>query len=157
SRSCSVEARASANARANSGSALFQMQTTGAFAAFSGAIVANEGNADDEFACAVVRCGGCAAMTSVSDIPTAHTPPGGYGAAMPAPVVAGCTDALAPEAPDLRGMWKVVDAYNDDGALPAEHPIRQHVERIEQAGNRAVVTADGIIHDMVADGTYENG
>jgi len=96
-------------------------------------------------------------MTSVSDIPTAHTPPGGYGAEMPAPVLAGCTDALAPEAPDLRGMWKVVDAYNDDGALPAEHPIRQHVERIEQAGNRAVVTADGIIHDMVADGTYENG
>ena len=26
-----------------------------------------------------------------------------------------------------------------------------------EAGNRAVVTADGIIHDMVADGTYEHG
>jgi len=96
-------------------------------------------------------------MTSVSDIPTAHTPPGGYGSEMPAPVLGGCTDDLAPGAPDLRGVWKVVDAYNDDGPLPAEHPIRQHVERIEQAGNRAVVTADGIIHDMVADGTYEHG
>jgi hypothetical protein len=96
-------------------------------------------------------------MTSVSDIPTAHTPPGGYGAEMPPPVLARCTDELVPGAPDLRGMWKVVDAYNDDGPLPAEHPIRQHVERIEQAGDRAVVTADGIIHDMVADGTYEHG
>jgi hypothetical protein len=96
-------------------------------------------------------------MTSASDIPTAHTPPGGYGSEMPAPVLGGCTDDLAPGAPDLRGVWKVVDAYNDDGLLPAEHPIRQHVERIEQAGNRAVVTADGIIHDMVADGTYEHG
>ena len=96
-------------------------------------------------------------MTSVSDIPTAHTPPGGYGSEMPAPVLGGCTDDLAPGAPDLRGVWKVVDAYNDEGPLPAEHPIRQHVERIEQAGNRAVVTADGIIHDMVADATYEHG
>jgi hypothetical protein len=96
-------------------------------------------------------------MTGVSDIPTAHTPPGGYGAEMPAPVLAGCTDALAAGAPDLRGTWKVVDAFTDDGPLPADHPIREHVERIEQAGNRAVVTAGGIIHDMVADGSYENG
>ena len=33
-----------------------------------------------------------------------------------------------------------------------------HVERIEQAGARAVVTADGIIHDfLVVDGTFDNG
>jgi hypothetical protein len=96
-------------------------------------------------------------MTSVPDIPTAHTPPGGYGSEMPAPVLAGCTDALAAGAPDLRGMWKVVDAFSEDGPLPSGHPIWEHVERIEQAGNRAVVTADGIIHDMVADGSYENG
>ena len=96
-------------------------------------------------------------MTSGSDIPTAHTPPGGYGAEMPGPVLAGCTDALTEGAPDLRGTWKVVDAFTDDGLLPAEHPIWHHVERIEQAGSRAVVTADGIIHDMVADGSYENG
>ena len=30
-------------------------------------------------------------MTSVSDIPTAHTPPGGYGTEMPAPVLDGLT------------------------------------------------------------------
>ena len=96
-------------------------------------------------------------MTSVSDIPTAHTPPGGYGAEMPAPVLAGCSDGPAAGAPDLRGLWKVVDAFSDAGPLPAEHPIWQHVERVEQAGNRAVVTCDGIIHDMVADGTYPDG
>jgi hypothetical protein len=33
----------------------------------------------------------------------------------------------------------------------------QHVERVEQAGARVVVTSDGIIHDMVADGTIEHG
>jgi hypothetical protein len=96
-------------------------------------------------------------MPSASEIPTAHTPPGGWQDEMPAPVLAGCTDALAEGAPDLRGTWKVVDAFTGDGPLPAEHPIWHHVERIEQAGNRAVVTADGIIHDMVADGSYENG
>jgi hypothetical protein len=96
-------------------------------------------------------------VTGVSDIPTAHTPPGGYGAEMPPPVLAGCDDALAPDAPDLRGVWKVVDARTDDGPLAAEHPMWAHVERIEQAGRRVVVTTSGIIHDMVADGSYENG
>jgi hypothetical protein len=33
----------------------------------------------------------------------------------------------------------------------------RHVERIEQAGRRVVVTANGIVHDMIADGTYEHG
>lgn len=97
------------------------------------------------------------AVTSVSDIPTAHTPPGGYGTEMPAPVLDGCTDALPDDAPDLRGLWKVVDARTDDGPLAADHPIWNHVERVEQAGDRVVVTSSGIIHDMRADGTYENG
>lgn len=97
-------------------------------------------------------------MTSVRDIPTAHTPPGGYGAEMPPPVLAGCDDPLVADAPDLRGTWRVVDARSDDGtALPDDHPIWQHVERIEQAGDRVVVTAGGVVHDMVADGTYEHG
>jgi hypothetical protein len=97
-------------------------------------------------------------MTSVHDIPVAHTPPGGYGAEMPPPVLAGCDDSLVPGAPDLRGTWRVVDACADDGTpLPDDHPIRAHVERIEQAGARVVVTAGGVIHDMVADGTYEHG
>jgi hypothetical protein len=96
-------------------------------------------------------------MTTVHEIPTAHTPPGGYGDAMPPPILAGCVDALASGAPDLRGTWRVVDATNDDGPLDASHPIWQHVERIEQAGARVVVTAGGVVHDMVADGRYEHG
>ena len=32
-----------------------------------------------------------------------------------------------------------------------------HVERIEQSGNRVVITAGGVIHDMFVDGTVENG
>jgi hypothetical protein len=96
-------------------------------------------------------------VTSVSDIPVAHTPPGGYGDEMPPPVLARCTDPLADGAPDLRGTWKVVDARSEDGSLAADHPIWQHVERVEQAGDRVVVTASGVVHDMRADGTYENG
>lgn len=96
-------------------------------------------------------------MTSVRDIPKAHTPPGGYGTEMPGPILAGCTDPLAPGAPDLRGTWNVVDGEAAGSPLPPDHPIRSHVERIEQAGDRVVVTSSGIIHDMVADGTYESG
>ena len=33
----------------------------------------------------------------------------------------------------------------------------RHVERIEQCGNRLVVTGGGVVHDMVVDGTYEPG
>lgn len=97
-------------------------------------------------------------MRSVDDIPTAHTPVGGYGDAMPPPVLADCDDAPAVGAPDLRGTWKAVEATAADGsALPADHPVHHHVERIEQAGRRLVVTAGGVVHDMVVDGTYENG
>lgn len=96
-------------------------------------------------------------MIQVRDIPKAHTPPGGYGTEMPAPVLAGCTDPLTADAPDLRGTWKVVDGESNGLPLPADHPIRAHVERIEQAADRVVVTSSGIIHDMVADGTYESG
>jgi hypothetical protein len=96
-------------------------------------------------------------MVNFSDIPVAHTPPGGYGDTMPPPVLGGCNDPLPAGAPDLRGMWRVVDARTDDAPLAPDHPIWQHVERIEQAGDRVVVTASGIIHDMRVDGTYENG
>ena len=97
-------------------------------------------------------------MTSVHDIPTAHTPAGGYGDAMPAPFLAGCDDALAPDVPDLRGTWRAVATTTAGGdPLPADHPIQAHVERIEQAGARVIVTSGGVVHDMVADGTYEHG
>jgi hypothetical protein len=76
---------------------------------------------------------------------------------MPPPVLAGCADPLVAGAPDLRGTWKVVQVDANGEPLPAEHPIWQHVERIEQAGDRVVVTTSGIIHDMVVDGTFDNG
>jgi hypothetical protein len=77
---------------------------------------------------------------------------------MPAPILAGCTEPIAHGLPDLRGLWRAVAVTDEAGnALPADHPIRDYVERIEQAGNRVIVTSAGIIHDMYADGTYENG
>lgn len=96
--------------------------------------------------------------TNVRDVPVAHTPPGGYGDEMPAPVLRGCDDPLADGAPDLRGTWTVADVRGDDGVrLPDGHPVWAHVERIEQAGDRVVITAGGVVHDMVADGTHEHG
>lgn len=34
-------------------------------------------------------------MTAAIDIPTVHTPPGGYGETMPPPILAGCNEPLA--------------------------------------------------------------
>ncbi len=96
-------------------------------------------------------------MTRVEDIPVAHTPPGGYGAEMPPPVLEGCADPLVEGAPDLRGTWRVVDARAYGITLPEDHRVWAHVERNEQVGNRVVVTGGGVVHDMVADGTYEHG
>jgi hypothetical protein len=97
-------------------------------------------------------------MTVATDIPKAFTPPGGWHGEMPPPVLAGCTEPLVTGAPDLRGLWRAVDVVDGAGApVAADHPIRSHIERIEQAGNRVVVTSAGIIHDMYVDGTHENG
>jgi hypothetical protein len=91
-----------------------------------------------------------------SDIPVAHTPPGGYGARMPAPVLAGCTEPLVAGAPDLRGLWRAI-AVEVGGEPVLDHPTLAHLERIEQAGDRLVVTAAGVVHDMRCDGTEEHG
>ena len=64
--------------------------------------------------------------------------------------------ATVPGAPDLRGLWKAIQVEGAEGPLP-EHPLNNHVERVEQCGNRVVVTSEGVIHDMRADGTLENG
>jgi hypothetical protein len=85
------------------------------------------------------------ARVTAADIPVAKTPPGGY-VEWPAPVLAGCDESLVDGAPDLRGVWQ---AYKD--------PLKGHVERVEQHGNRVVVTAGSVIHDMFADGTLEGG
>ena len=78
------------------------------------------------------------------DIPVANTPGCGYESFPPA-VLDTCTEALIPEAPDLRGFWQGELAENS------------HFERVEQCGNRVVITGGGVIHDMRADGTLENG
>lgn len=96
-------------------------------------------------------------MTHVHDIPTAYTPPGGYGVEMPPPILADCDDPLVDGAPDLRGVWKVVSGESNGEPLAPDNPIWGHVERIEQAADRVVVTSSGVVHDMVADGTLESG
>ena len=93
---------------------------------------------------------------TVDEIPVAYTPTGGWTGAMPDPVLAGCTDPLVPGAPDLRGRWRVV-AVAVDGVDDPAHRVLGHEQRIEQAGDRLVVTASGIIHDMRCDGTEEHG
>jgi hypothetical protein len=90
------------------------------------------------------------------EIPVAHTPQGGYGDTMPAPILTGCTEPLVEDAPDMRGCWRVV-SVEWNGDPPDPDPIAHHVERIEQCGDRVCITAEGIIHDMRADGTVENG
>lgn len=93
---------------------------------------------------------------TVDEIPVAYTPTGGWTGAMPAPVLDGCTDPIVAGAPDLRGLWRVVTVAVD-GADDPEHRVLGHVQRIEQAGDRLIVTASGIIHDMRCDGTEERG
>lgn len=97
-----------------------------------------------------------AAQVTADDIPIAHTPTGGWTGAMPAPVLATCTEPVVDDAPDLAGLWEVVEV-EVDGTLDADHPAIGAVQRIEQCGDRLVVTASGIIHDMRVDGTEENG
>ena len=96
-------------------------------------------------------------MPSVLEIPKAFTPTGGYGAEMPAPVLANCSDQLALNFPDFRGLWLAIDVRVNGEVAPAQLKVWQHVERIEQAGNRVVITAGGVLHDMYVDGTFENG
>jgi hypothetical protein len=95
-------------------------------------------------------------MSVIDDIPVAHTPPGGYGDTMPPPILGDRNESLAPDAPDLRGTWSVT-AVTVNGEPAPDHRIHTHVERIEQAGDRVVVTAGGVIHDMRADGTLAHG
>lgn len=80
-----------------------------------------------------------------TDIPVAFTPSGGYRE-FPPPILFECDEPITPGAPDLRGVWQVFKG-----------PLKGHIERVEQAGNRVVVTGGGVIHDMYADGTLDGG
>ena len=94
---------------------------------------------------------------SAGEIPVAHTPPGGYGTTFPSPVLAGCAEPPVEGAPDLRGLWQVTEVEVKGAPAPTTHPAYQHVERIEQCGDRLVVTGGGVIHDMRCDGTRDHG
>ncbi len=82
---------------------------------------------------------------SSADIPKAYTPGCGWES-WPMPVLADCTEPLAEGVHDLRGLWQSTG-----------EPAPGHLERIEQCGNRTVVTSSGIIHDFITDGTLRNG
>ncbi|MBI5289792.1 MAG: hypothetical protein HY873_12545 [Chloroflexi bacterium] len=97
-----------------------------------------------------------AAVVHADDIPTAYTPGGGWRGAMPPPVLAACTEPPAPGAPDLRGLWKAY-AVEQGGKPVTNHPLNDHIERIEQCGDRVVITSEPVIHDMRADGILEHG
>ena len=92
-------------------------------------------------------------MVRADEIPVAHTPAGFWHGEMPPPVLAGCDEPLAPGVPDLRGLWRAI-AIETNG-VPVENP--RHVERIEQCGDRVVITASGVVHDMRVDGTLAHG
>lgn len=81
---------------------------------------------------------------SADEIPKAYTPGCGY-ATVPMPVLSACTEPLADGVVDMRGLWLGVSGRVG------------HLERIEQCGDRVVVTAFGIIHDFRVDGTLKNG
>jgi len=85
------------------------------------------------------------AEVKATDVPVAKTPTGRWRQ-WPPLVLAGCAEPLVASAPDLRGVWS---AYKG--------PMKGHIERVEQAGNRVVITAAGVIHDMFADGTLASG
>lgn len=72
---------------------------------------------------------------------------------MPPPLLGAACAGPDAGLPDLRGLWQAF-AVEVDG-FPAESA--SHVERIEQSGNRVVITSGGVIHDMDCDGTLENG
>ena len=81
---------------------------------------------------------------TADEIPKAYTPGCGY-LRTPMPILAECTEPLAPGVADMRGLWYGVSGWVG------------HVERIEQCGNRMVVTAYKTIHDFRVDGTLRNG
>jgi hypothetical protein len=93
---------------------------------------------------------------TAESIPFAHTPEGGWRGEFPEPILAGCREPLVDGAPDMRGMWRVIEVLVDGQPVP-DHPLLGADQRIEQCADRVTITAGGIIHDMRCDGTEEHG
>ena len=81
---------------------------------------------------------------SADDIPKAYTPGCGYSQ-IPMPILAECTEPLAEGVIDMRGLWQGISGRSG------------FLERIEQCGDRVVVTGHNLIHDFRLDGTLRNG
>ncbi len=81
---------------------------------------------------------------SADEIAKAYTPDCGFSQ-MPMPILHNCREPIASGIPDMRGLWL------------ARSGLIGHIERIEQCGNRMVVTTAGLIHDFRLDGTLKNG
>ena len=61
-----------------------------------------------------------------SEIPVVHTPPGGYGATFPQPILGDCTEPLVAGAPDLRGIWKTVSATRGGVEVPLDDRLMSY-------------------------------
>ena len=70
-----------------------------------------------------------------ADIPKGNTPGCAYDH-FPLPILQECTESLPANAADIRGLWRGISGKVG------------HVERVEQCGERVVVTSSGIIHDL---------
>ena len=79
-----------------------------------------------------------------NDIPKAYTPDCSL-TKIPMPILAKCTEPLAQGIVDMRGLWQGISGRTS------------FLERIEQCGNRVVITGHKIIHDFRLDGTLRNG
>jgi hypothetical protein len=71
-------------------------------------------------------------------------------------VLTGCTEPVPRTAPRMHGLWRVVEVESG-GTVQSQHPMLGQLQRIEQCGDRVVITSGGIVHDMRCDGTEESG
>ena len=94
-------------------------------------VLAGDGTTVDY--CALPKLDGSGLMAE--DIPKGNTPGCAYEH-FPMPVLADCTEPLVEGAQDIRGLWKAVSGRVG------------HIERVEQCGERTVITTAGIIHDL---------
>ena len=95
------------------------------------AVLAGDGSVLDY--CALPELDGSGLMAA--DIPKGNTPGCAYEH-FPMPILADCTEPLVDGAQDIRGLWKAASGKVG------------HVERVEQCGERTVITTSGIIHDL---------
>ena len=77
-----------------------------------------------------------------SEIPVAHTPPGGYGATFPPLILGDCTEQLVAGVPDLRGIWKTVSATRGGVQVPPDDRLMSYTERTVENGVHDVSVFD---------------